>query len=606
MIEMLSAHDAIFRGGGPAQSNIAGTLPAAIQTAVLYHRNLIIAFLSPIIECRRYRKGVNKMSPYWKRLRALSFKNDGYLVLFIGTLAVYFIAVVGEYTMEKVIFLVADVAAITVMDSVICTMLAWRRLRSILADMEDPNVPASRTKERILQFPLFFGIVSALKVPGVFVPVIIALSLQINLSIMNLMPLLLAMPMNIPIVFNITYLYTENSLELLLRDKRIRSATADHKAYRKLMLNGRILVLAISVLMIPVTVFGYFIVLLNLKLFVLANMEIHIAFIIGLSVLAVAVLLRFMSKNTWNSTAILSGALSGMAEGNLGIEEVPMLTSNEIGVVCQNANALLLKLREIVVSLKNLAGIVTDSSTGITDTAQNLSLAASRQSSSVEEITTSMDEISSMISQNAENAKKTYDIARLSADQASEGGKAVGETVEAIRQIRGKIGLVQEIASRTNLLALNAAIEAARAGEYGRGFAVVASEIRKLAERSQVSVKEIVDLIIKSVDVGERAGGLLKEIVPNIGKTANLVQEISSASTQQSAGAVQINTGMDQVNSASQQNATSSEELASTADALATNARELHDAMTYFTLDESSETQPSEIAPPRKELPGRV
>lgn len=102
-----------------------------------------------------------------------------------------------------------------------------------------------------------------MKVPGVFVPVIIALSIQVKLTVMNLMPLLLAIPMNIAIVFDITYLFTENSLEVLLRDKKIRGAHADPKAYRKLMLNGRILLLAISVLMIPITVFGYFIVLLN-------------------------------------------------------------------------------------------------------------------------------------------------------------------------------------------------------------------------------------------------------------------------------------------------------------------------------------------------------
>ena len=155
-----------------------------------------------------------------------------------------------------------------------------------------------------------------------------------------------------------------------------------------------------------------------------------------------------------------------------------------------------------------------------------------------------------------------------------------------MRQIRQRVNLIEEIAAKTDLLALNAAIEAARAGEYGKGFAVVASEIRKLAEKSQVSAKEIVDLIIKSVDVAERAGSLLKEIVPNIKKTADLVQEITDASTQQDAGVEQINEGMEQVNSTSQQNASSSEELASTADSLATNAKELRELMDYFKMKE--------------------
>jgi methyl-accepting chemotaxis protein len=508
--------------------------------------------------------------------------------MFLGTLAVYFTAVVGDYTSEKVIYLVIDVALTTIIVSTICTKMAWNMLSSIISDMENPKKSASKTKECILQFPFYFGIISGMKVPGVFIPVIIALMIQIDLTIINLMPLLLLIPMNIPIVFNISYLYTENSMEMLLRNERICDAQVDHAAYKKLMLNSRILLFAISVLMIPTTVFGYFIVLLNLKMIVFANIEFHLIFIITLSVLSIVVLLRFMTKNMKMSTAILVNSLDNITGGDFRIKGVPMLTSNEIGVVCQYVNALFLKLRDVITQIMKSSQVVSASSFNITEAAQSLSQSASEQSTSVEEITTSMEEMSSMIAQNTQNARKTDEIARLSANQAIEGGKAVAETVESMRQIRQMVNLIEDIASKTDLLALNAAIEAARAGEYGKGFAVVASEIRKLAERSQVSAKEIVAIIMKSVDVAEHAGSLLKEIVPNIKMTADLVQEITDASAQQNAGVEQINEGMEQVSSTSQQNASSSEELATTADSLSSYAIELRELMAYFKVNEDA------------------
>ena len=145
------------------------------------------------------------------------------------------------------------------------------------------------------------------------------------------------------------------------------------------------------------------------------------------------------------------------------------------------------------------------------------------------------------IKQNAENAMKTETIALKSATDAKESGKAVTLTLTVMKEIAQKISIIEEIARQTNLLALNAAIEAARAGEQGRGFAVVASEVRKLAERSQVAAREISELSSSSVDVAQDAGILIGKLVPDIQKTAELVQEINAASREQSSGADQIN-----------------------------------------------------------------
>ena len=188
------------------------------------------------------------------------------------------------------------------------------------------------------------------------------------------------------------------------------------------------------------------------------------------------------------------------------------------------------------------------------------------------------------IIQNTDNAQVTDGMAGNAAKQAVEGGAAVKDTVDAMKSIAEKIGIIDDIAYQTNLLALNAAIEAARAGEHGKGFAVVAAEVRKLAERSQVAAQEIGEVAKSSVALAERAGSLLDEIVPGIAKTSDLVQEIAAASEEQSSGVGQINTAMSQLNQITQQNASASEELAATAEEMSGQAEQLQQLMGFFTL----------------------
>jgi methyl-accepting chemotaxis protein len=188
------------------------------------------------------------------------------------------------------------------------------------------------------------------------------------------------------------------------------------------------------------------------------------------------------------------------------------------------------------------------------------------------------------ITQNTENAKVTDNMATRSSVEAEQGGAAVKDTVDAMKSIAGKIGIIDDIAYQTNLLALNAAIEAARAGEHGKGFAVVAAEVRKLAERSQVAAQEIGQLATTSVNTAEKAGRVLGEMVPTIRKTSDLVQEIAATSQAQLGGVGQINSAMGQLNKATQQNASASEELAATAEEMGGQAAQLQDLMEFFKV----------------------
>lgn len=275
-----------------------------------------------------------------------------------------------------------------------------------------------------------------------------------------------------------------------------------------------------------------------------------------------------------------------LAEGNLCVS-IASDSKDETGQLISAMATMVTKLKEVVADVKSATDNVAAGSQELSSSAEEMSQGASEQAAAAEEASSSMEQMSSNISQNSDNASQTEKIAIKCASDAKEGGKAVANTVQAMKEIAGKIGIIEEIARQTNLLALNAAIEAARAGEHGKGFAVVASEVRKLAERSQKAAAEISDLSSTSVDVAEKAGELLTKMVPDIQRTAELVQEISAASREQNTGADQINKAIQQLDQVIQQNASASEEMASTAEELASQADLLQGSIAFFRLDDN-------------------
>ncbi|WP_051272496.1 methyl-accepting chemotaxis protein [Fundidesulfovibrio putealis] len=272
-----------------------------------------------------------------------------------------------------------------------------------------------------------------------------------------------------------------------------------------------------------------------------------------------------------------------LAQGDLtGRLDIPQ--RDEIGTLAGTMQEMASRMSEAVRDIVESSQSVSTGAKELSDASENLAQGAAQQAASVDQVSSSVEEISANIQQNAYNSVQTETMARKSAHDAQEGGEAVALTVEAMKLIAQKIGIIEEIARQTNLLALNAAIEAARAGENGKGFAVVASEVRKLAERSGRAASEISGLSSGSVAQAEKAGAMLSEIVPDITKTAELVKGISAASQEQNAGAGQINSAIQSLDRVIQQNAAASEQVASTSAELSGQAERLMQAVGFFRI----------------------
>ena len=297
--------------------------------------------------------------------------------------------------------------------------------------------------------------------------------------------------------------------------------------------------------------------------------------------LGMALWISFSIGKALGNASTLANAI---AEGDL-TKTMDYHARDEVGDLVGNLNKMVQRLREVIGQVQDASENVAAGAEELSSASEELSQGAAEQASSTEEASASMEEMAANIRQTADNAQQTSKISVSAADASKKTNESVMQAVGAMQTIAEKIVIVQEIARQTDLLALNAAIEAARAGEHGRGFAVVASEVRKLAERSQNAANEINELSASSVTVAAKAGEMLSEMLPDILRTTELVQEINAASNEQNTGAEQINRAIQQLDKVTQQNSSAAEEMSSTSQELASQAAVMQEAVAYFRLD---------------------
>ncbi len=308
--------------------------------------------------------------------------------------------------------------------------------------------------------------------------------------------------------------------------------------------------------------------------------------IVGFTLFLAAIISYLVTQSIIGPVKAIAAHVQETAESGDLTKRLNVTSTDEIGAMTASFNILSERLDKVIAEVRGGANSISSAAQQVASSSSSLSQGTSEQAASVEETTSSLEEMSASINQNTDNSRQMEGVASKGARDAEESGKAVKDTVAAMKSITEKIEIIDEIAYQTNLLALNAAIEAARAGEHGKGFAVVATEVRKLAERSQSAAKEISSLASDSVKVAEHSGKLLDELVPSIQKTAELVQEVSAASREQSSGVNQINKAMAQVDQVTQRNASAAEELSSTAEELASQSEGLQQLIAFFKVTE--------------------
>ncbi|PKL38906.1 MAG: hypothetical protein CVV44_08535 [Spirochaetae bacterium HGW-Spirochaetae-1] len=512
-------------------------------------------------------------------------KVEVYTLLIIVPFAGYFVAFGGQFKADQILLLVLCVSSAATIVLIIHHIFRYNKVRKIFLLINSEDLKNRETAKRaLIHLPWFDVCWGAIRWIGAVLIGFVLINNFLDLNSIQTATLICLPIFSIPYSMAIFFFTDENVIAEYLNSPELKSIPVNRAKVRVFSENKRKLFMIISITLLPSIMLGFFFVLANSYDVKFSNLGFHFSFILLFTLMAIVATLYESAKGSTNTIDGIVSSIESMESGDLSQEEVPFFASSELGFMSQSINSLSNRLRDIIVHVKESAETVLLSSNDISSSSQGLASATSEQASNVEEITSSLEEISSMISQNSENSKTTNTIAGTTAKQSTEGKDIIETSVKAMQTIAEKIKLIEEIASQTNLLALNASIEAARAGVHGKGFAVVAGEVRKLAEKSQAASKEIRDLVISSSNVSNRAGEIFGTILPDILKTAELVQGITDASDEQNQGVEQINSGMNQLNDITQQNAASSEELSSTAETLNKHAEDLQELINYFKV----------------------
>ncbi|MDP5009067.1 MAG: methyl-accepting chemotaxis protein, partial [Glaciimonas sp.] len=306
--------------------------------------------------------------------------------------------------------------------------------------------------------------------------------------------------------------------------------------------------------------------------------------------------IRSVTKSLGGEPAYATQIASRIAEGDLSVQVA--IEKNDTSSLLFVMRQMQLQLTQTVTKIRDGSEAITVGTKQIAAGNSDLSARTEQQAASLEQTAASMEQLTATVKQNADNARQAGQLAQAASDIAEGVGDVVNQVVttmqgisESSRRIADIIGVIDGIAFQTNILALNAAVEAARAGDQGRGFAVVAGEVRILAQRSAQAAKEIKVLIDDSSvrvssgsDLANRAGQTMREVVQSVKRVTDIMDEISSASQEQSTGIAQVNQAVIQMDQVMQQNAALVEEAAAAAMSLEEQAQQLNSAVSVFVL----------------------
>lgn len=335
-----------------------------------------------------------------------------------------------------------------------------------------------------------------------------------------------------------------------------------------------------------------------------------------LAIIAVVLSIFFAWRTTLSITQPLSMTLAmakKISEGDLN-QEVIFSRKDEMGLLMQAVNGMRARLQEIIGNVRNGVSNVNSAASEIAIGNEDLSSRTEQQAAAVVQMAASMEQLTSTVKLNSENAVFASKLSSEASQHALQGGQVVSSVINTMDKIRKSSTRISEITSvingiafQTNILALNAAVEAARAGEGGRGFAVVAGEVRNLAQRSATAAKEIEGLIndsVAQVNTGatqvDNAGSTMHEIIHSVGQVNEIMQEIATASDEQTRGINQISQAMSEMDHTTQQNAALVEQSAAAASSLQEEAERLEKAVAFF--DKGLEATSTKVAAVRPAL----